>query len=164
MMPQFSSGAGKAPLSLASPAFPPNTSIPARYTCKGEDESPPLIWKGAPAETASFLLILKDPDAPHGPFVHWIVYNLPPSLDGVPADLVNHRDVINGFEEGLNSFGRIGYGGPCPPPGSTHHYHFHLYALDAKLKLPPGAGLNAIETAAEGHILASSDFVGLFAR
>jgi Raf kinase inhibitor-like YbhB/YbcL family protein len=131
-------------LTIASDAFQDGKPIPRKYTCDGADRSPPLHWQGAPEGTISLALIVDDPDAPSGAWTHWILYNMPPATqalgEGVPATAA----LGDGSRQGTNDFGKIGYGGPCPPPGSTHRYRFKLYALSAPLDLEPGARLDAV--------------------
>jgi Raf kinase inhibitor-like YbhB/YbcL family protein len=153
-------------LSVTSPAFAAGATIPASYSCKNPDaESPPLAWNGVPSDAKTLILILKDPDAPSGTFIHWVVYNLPASLGGLDANVPPTEKLANGGIQGVNSLGQIGYKGPCPPPGSgPHHYHFELSALDAGLSLQPGATAAQVEEAARGHVKATGDLVGTFAR
>lgn len=151
-------------LELKSSAFKDGEFIPVRYTCKGEDVSPPLEWSGAPAETKSFALIMDDPDAPFGTWDHWVMYDI--SKDAVSlTESIPQKDVLpDGSKQGVNGFRRIGYGGPCPPPGSPHRYIFALYALDAALDLKPGLNKKSVLKAMEGHVLGSSKLTGLFRR
>jgi len=153
-------------LSVTSLAFAAGATIPASYSCKNPNvESPPLAWKGVPNDAKTVILILKDPDAPNGTFIHWVVYNLPASLGGLDANVPTTGKLANGGMQGVNSFGEIGYKGPCPPSGSApHHYHFELSALDAALILQPGATAAQVEEAAHGHVTATGDLVGTFAR
>jgi Raf kinase inhibitor-like YbhB/YbcL family protein len=148
---------------LASSAFAPSEPIPSRYTCEGEDLSPPLTWSGAPAGTRSFALIMEDPDAPGGTFVHWVVYNLPASVTSLPEGIRSDSDLPQGAVHGQNSWGRNTYGGPCPPRG-PHRYFFTLYALDRQLALAPGATKEALLRAMEGHILAQAQLMGTYQR
>lgn len=148
---------------LASSAFAPSEPIPSRYTCEGEDLSPPLTWSGAPVGTRSFALIMEDPDAPGGTFVHWVVYNLPASVTSLPEGIRSDSDLPQGAVHGRNSFGRNNYGGPCPPRG-PHRYFFTLYALDRQLALAPGATKEALLRAMEGHILAQAQLMGTYKR
>lgn len=143
---------------IASPAFMEGQEIPARFTCDGEDVSPQLEWIGVPDETESLTLIMDDPDAPAGTWVHWVLYNLPSDLNGLK------QDVQGVGIEGNTSFNRTGYGGPCPPPGSSHRYFFKLYALDISLNMSAQAGKEEIEDAMQGHILAESVLIGTYAR
>lgn len=149
---------------LKSPAFRNGGEIPSRYTCSGNDLSPPLLWGGAPANTRSFALIADDPDAPGGTFTHWLIWNLPARLSALPEAIPGKGALQNGICQGRNDFGRFGYGGPCPPPGRTHRYFFRLYALDAVLNLRGGAGRGELERAARSHVLARAEWMGTFRR
>lgn len=149
---------------LTSSAFGPRDTIPKPYTCEGEDISPPLDWTDPPAGTKSFVLISDDPDAPLGMWVHWVVYNLPPSSRGLPKNVPKTEELADGTKQGLTDFKRIGYGGPCPPPGPVHRYFFKLYALDALLELPSKATKAQVERAMDGHVLAAAEYIGLYRR
>ncbi|MGH8012498.1 MAG: YbhB/YbcL family Raf kinase inhibitor-like protein [Candidatus Binataceae bacterium] len=151
-------------LALTSPEFVQDRNIPSRFTCAGFDLSPELSWAGTPAGTKTFALIVSDPDATHGTFIHWVIYNLPASRTNLPQRVEKRFELTHGGEQGTNSFGNIGYGGPCPPPGKLHHYHFKLYALNTKLKLKPGATAVEVEKAMKGQVIATSDLVGVFER
>lgn len=147
-------------IAISSPAFSNNAAIPARYTCSGADVSTPLKWTGVPGGAQSLALTVIDPDAPGRPFVHWLVFNLPASVTelpegGPPADR---------SAEGRNDFGSLGYRGPCPPPGSPHHYHFKLYALDTTLSLRSGASESAFQDAIKGHVLGMGELIGTYRR
>ena len=126
---------GKGNMQLTSTAFTNGAPIPARYTCEGKDLSPPLRWSGVPAGAKSLALIADDPDAPVGTWVHWVLYDLPPSLAELSEDVPKTQTIAGGARQGLNDFRRPGYGGPCPPPGKPHRYFFKLYALDKPLEL-----------------------------
>lgn len=154
----------QATLKLSSSAFAPGSAIPKQYTCDGQDYSPALTWTGVPAAAKTLALIVDDPDAPMGTFVHWVVYNLPASVRQLDQDVAKAPTIAGGGQQGRNGFGRDGYRGPCPPPGPTHHYHFRLYALDTSLKLGPGAGAAEVEAATKGHVLASAELVGTYSR
>ena len=152
-------------LSVTSSAFTAGSAIPVGYSCKGPKvESPPLAWKGVPEDAKTLMLIVKDPDAPNGTFIHWVVYNLPATLSGLDANVPPTEKLANGGLQGANGLGQIGYKGPCPPPGSPHHYHFELTALDTALDLKAGAPAAEVEKAAKGHVKATGDLVGTFAR
>src|SRR5215831_17431918 len=114
---------------LKSTAFKANDAIPRNYTCDGSDRSVPLTWTDPPAGTKSLALIADDPDAPRGTWVHWVLYDVPATVKDLPEGLPAEEKLDNGATQGRNDFGKIGYGGPCPPPGPLHHYHFKLYAL-----------------------------------
>jgi Raf kinase inhibitor-like YbhB/YbcL family protein len=140
-----------------------NGDIPARFTCSGEDLSPALAWTDPPAGTRSFALITDDPDAPSGTFTHWVVYDLPPSARQLPEGVPRTADPEGG-RQGRNDFDKIGYSGPCPPPGNPHRYSFRLYALDRKMGLRAGASKSDLERALKGHVLAQSEWIGRFGR
>jgi len=152
------------PLLLTSPAFPPGGEIPAQYTCDGSDISPPLSWAGAPAGTQSFVLILDDPDAPSGDFQHWAAFDIPAATPGLAAGYGPRP--ATGFREGANDFGKIGYGGPCPPPGGgIHHYHFRLFALNrAALDLAPGSRNADVARAAAPYVIERTELIGTYHR
>ncbi|MEA1997115.1 MAG: YbhB/YbcL family Raf kinase inhibitor-like protein [Gemmatimonadota bacterium] len=150
-------------IQIISPAFKHSDMIPDRYTCNGPDISPALKWSGAPDSTVSFALIFDDPDAPMGVWVHWVVYNLPADCDSLPEDLPDANPLRNGGVQGTNSWGRIGYGGPCPPSG-THRYFFRVYALDTMLDLEDGATRSQLLKAMEGHILAEGELMGRYTK
>ena len=148
-------------LTLTSPAFKNTQTIPTIYTCYGRGLTPPLIWHQAPAGTRSFALIIDDPDAPHGRFTHWILFNLPGSLTALPDSDNIHSESV----PGRNSKGEASYFPPCPPPRSgTHHYHFQLYALDRLLPLSYGAKKQQVMAAMSGHILAHATLVATVTR
>jgi Raf kinase inhibitor-like YbhB/YbcL family protein len=145
-------------LQVTSAAFPEGGTIPRKYTCEGENISPPLSWSGAPAGTRSLALVVDDPDAPRGDWVHWVLYGLPPGL----AALEEGAPGVGA--PGVNDYRRPGYAGPCPPPGPAHRYFFKIYALDAPLDLKAGATKAELERAMKGHILAEGQLVGKYAR
>jgi hypothetical protein len=151
-------------MNLTSTSFKDGSQIPAHYTCSGEGLSPQLAWSAPPARTASMALIVTDPDAPRGVFTHWVLYDLPVGMRTLTEGVPGVGQLVDGALQGRNDFGEIGYGGPCPPPGSPHHYIFTLYALDTKLNLPVGEKRAQVEAAMQGHILAKSRLVGLFQR
>lgn len=145
---------------VTSTAFSNNGAIPARYTCSGGDVSIPLTWSGVPSAAQSLALTVIDPDAPGKPFVHWLVFNLPASATELPEGGPPPGSGL----QGRNDFGSLGYRGPCPPPGSTHHYHFKLYALDTTLSLRSGASESEFEQAIKGHVLGAGELIGTFRR
>jgi Raf kinase inhibitor-like YbhB/YbcL family protein len=149
---------------LTSSAFKPGTPIPADFSCTAGDHSPALAWSGAPAGTKSFALIVEDPDAPMGTFVHWVVFNVPAAASGMPADAPKTPQLPDGGAQGSNGMGAVGYKGPCPPPGKTHHYHFELFALDSPLQVPSDADAAALRAAMQNHVKASTELVGTFER
>lgn len=144
-------------LTIESSAFNPNTTIPQQYTCDGANDSPPLTWKGGPEETKSYVLIVDDPDAPNGTWVHWLLFNIPADTH----QLTEKNHIPNGAITGKNSWGNSEYGGPCPPSG-RHRYFFKLYALDTVLKLDENARKEDLLNAMENHILAKAELIGLY--
>ena len=149
---------------LVSPAFPNGEPIAARYTCDGADLSPALAWSEVPAASQSLALIADDPDAPAGTWTHWILWNIPARAT-LLAENAPKIDVLdNGARQGINDFQRIGYGGPCPPPGKPHRYFFRLFALDARLDLKPGATRAQLELAIQPHLLAETHWMGTYKR
>ena len=148
---------------LTSAAFQHGEVVPATYTCDGKNISPPLQWIAPPSGTKGLALIMDDPDAPMGTWVHWVLYNLPPSVQQLSDAMPSTAQWPDGTVQGTTSFRRIGYGGPCPPSG-THHYVFTLYALDVPLSLPPGADKSAVESAMQGHVLAQAQLIGTYQR
>lgn len=152
------------PLTLLSSAFKTDGTIPVQYTCGGSDRSPPLAWSDAPAGTRSFALVVADPDAPGQTFYHWAIYDMPPAVTSLPASYpAETRDHIR---QAVNDFGRRGYGGPCPPAGPAHHYHFTLYALTVdRLSIaatPPHC--RDVEAAIRQTLLARAELIGLYGR
>lgn len=150
-------------ITLTSSAFAEGALIPRRHTCDGEDVSPPLTLTGIPDGTQSVALICDDPDAPVGTWVHWVLFNLPADLVELPAEIPGDETLNNGAIHGKNDFGRLGYGGPCPP-GGTHRYFFKVYALDTKVSLESGATKDMLLKAMEGHILAEGQLMGKYRR
>ncbi|MDJ0533272.1 MAG: YbhB/YbcL family Raf kinase inhibitor-like protein [Xenococcaceae cyanobacterium MO_207.B15] len=150
-------------MKLTSKAFDTNGIIPPQFTCDGKDISPPLSWSEPPANTKSFALICDDPDAPRKTWVHWVVYNLPPSTRFLPEAVSGGITIAQGGLQGINDFRKLSYGGPCPP-GGTHHYFFKLYALDRMLALESGATKAEVEAAMKGHILAEAQLIGRYCR
>lgn len=155
---------------LESTAFPEGGMIPRKYTCDGEDVSPPLAWSNVPEAARSLVLICDDPDAPAGTWTHWVLFNLPAEVTALSERLPPEGDVqvaSGGAEhaarQGRNDFGKLGYGGPCPPSG-THRYYFRLCALDTTLSLKPGASRKQVLGAMEGHVLAQGQVMGRYAR
>ena len=151
-------------LSLSSIAFQDGEIIPAKYTCEGQDISPPLMWSELPQGTQSLALIVDDPDAPGGVFTHWVVFNILPDSRQLPAAIPTQAQLSSGALQGKNDFGRIGYGGPCPPLGRPHRYRFTLYALDRALGLKAGVSKKQVVDAMQGHILAQGQLTGTYQR
>ncbi len=150
-------------MDLTSIAFKQGDPIPKQYTCDGPNISPPLQWSDTPGKTKSIALIVEDPDAPRGTWVHWILFNIPHSAAALPENIKKTRTIPNGARQGLNDFREIGYGGPCPP-GGRHRYFFKIYALDTELLLDPGTTRNEIEKAMKGHVLAEAQLMGTYQR
>jgi len=145
-------------LQIVSPAFRHNELIPKKYTCDGKDVNPPLLIENIPSAAKSLTLIVDDPDAPVGTWVHWVVWNISPGTREIKED-----SVPKGAEQGVNDFRKNDYGGPCPPSG-THRYFFKLYALDAMLNLSSKTKKSDLEGAMKGHILEKAELVGLYRR
>lgn len=156
--------AGKDHMQLTSTAFTEGAAIPAKHTCEAKNVSPPLKWSGMPTATKSLALIMDDPDAPGGTWVHWVLYDLPATANELAEDVPKSQYVAGAAKQGLNSFRHLGYGGPCPPPGKPHRYFFKLYALDTVLDLKPGVTKNDLESATEKHILAQAQLMGTYQR
>ncbi len=148
---------------LTSSAFAEGAMIPSKYTCDGADVSPPLSWTGVPEGTKSFIVICVDPDAPMGPWVHWVLYDLPAAVHALPEHVPAEGQPRMGGRQGMTDFRRIGYGGPCPP-GGTHRYVFKLLALDRTLGLPAGQTVEQVERAIKGGLLAETRLTGRYRR
>ena len=148
---------------LTSSAFANDAMIPGKYTCTGEDVSPPLAWSGIPTGTQSLALIVDDPDAPSKVWTHWVLFNLPASTAWLAENVPPQPTLPDGAKQGTNDFHKIGYGGPCPPSG-THHYHFHLYALDDAVGLAPGASKQDLLDAMQGHVIDEGELIGLYKK
>lgn len=155
---------GEMALTVSSSAFQEGDKIPAKYTCEGQDVSPPLAWSEPPAGTRSLALIVDDPDAPGGVFTHWLLFNIPPDSRELPEAVPTQAELASGALQGKTDFGRTGYGGPCPPPGRPHRYQFTLYALDQPLDLEGGASKKQLLSAMQGHILAQGQLTGTYQR
>ena len=148
---------------ITSSAFSEGQAIPNRYTCDGPDVSPDLAWSGVPETAASLALICDDPDAPMGTWVHWVLFNIPADADGLLTEIPPDAILDNGARHGKNDFGKLGYGGPCPP-GGTHRYFFKLYALDTQVELDSGSTKAQLLEAIAGHILAEGQLMGTYSR
>jgi len=151
-------------LELKSTAFRAGGTIPAQFTCSGGNTSPALTWNDPPARTQSFALIVDDPDAPAGTWVHWLVYNLPASARKLPERVPQGDSIAGGGNQGENDFPQTGYGGPCPPPGRPHRYFFRLYALDAVLQLRAPVHRADLDSAMKGHVLGQAELMARFGR
>ena len=150
-------------IKITSPAFEQGGLIPAKYTCDGADVSPPLQWAEVPEATKSIALISDDPDAPAGTWVHWVLYNLPPETRELPENIPPEQTLPSGAGQGITDFGRVGYGGPCPPSG-THRYFFKIYALDTKIDAVTIMDKKKLLDAMDGHILAEGQLMGKYKR
>jgi Raf kinase inhibitor-like YbhB/YbcL family protein len=151
------------PLLMTSPALPPGGEIQKQYTCDGSDISPPLAWSNVPKGTQSFALVVEDPDAPGGTFRHWAAYNIPATTIGLPAGF--HAGAPAPFAQARNDFGKIGYSGPCPPPGSRHRYVFTLMALGVSaLAIPPSPEARAVISAALPCMVGRAELVSSYQR
>jgi hypothetical protein len=138
--------------------------VPKEFTCDGEDKSPLLDWTTAPSGTETLALTVTDPDAPGGTFKHWVIYNLPANTTGLPEGVPKLGQLANGSRQGKTDFGKVGYGGPCPPAGKPHHYMFTLYALDTQVEVPAGAPYSHVESAMQGHVLARGELTASYGR
>lgn len=155
-------------MKLESPSFAAGAPIPRKHACEGEDVSPQLLWSGVPAGTKAFALVMDDPDAPPGTWVHWVLYDLPGHCQGLEEGCPKLPSLGNGARHGLcwgvDSFDRLGYFGPCPPPGKPHRYSFRLYALKAPVGLGPRATKAQLEEAMKGGVLGQAELVGTYQR
>jgi Raf kinase inhibitor-like YbhB/YbcL family protein len=151
-------------LTFTSPAFADGASIPKAHTCSGADYSPPLQWANAPEGTKSFAIIVDDPDAPFNYFTHWVIFNIPATQTSLAERISPNGSLPAGALEGVNGFGKTGYGGPCPPPGKPHRYFFKLYALDGMLREKSGISKEKLVQVMKGHILAETQMIGKFER
>jgi Raf kinase inhibitor-like YbhB/YbcL family protein len=149
---------------VRAPAFDPAGDIPSDSTCDGAGISPALEWTDPPEGTESFALVLDDPDAPRGTGEHWVIYDLPASECNLPQGVEPRPTLPSGARQGINDFGRIGYGGPCPPSGSPHRYYFRLFALGTRVKLSPRATRADLDRAMRGHVLATAEVFGRYQR
>lgn len=150
-------------MKITSAAFRDDGEIPRKYTCDGEDISPPIEWNDVPTEAKTVALICDDPDAPRKDFTHWVLFDRPAGARTLQEHVAPRQELPDGGRQGKNDFGKVGYGGPCPPSGS-HRYRFRLYALDAELGLPPSATRKDVETAMKGHVLETAELTGVYAR
>lgn len=164
--PQNTNSSKDDGVQVTSPSFQSMTEIPDVFTCHGDDKSPEINWSGIPEEAQSLVLIMEDPDAPLGTWVHWIVYNLPPEISGLHEGSSIAKSMTNslppGASLGINSWKRADYGGPCPPTG-THRYFFRLYALDIQLDVE-NPDRKTIDLAMNGHILGQGELVGTYQK
>ena len=149
---------------LKTTAFSGGGEIPSRYTCAGVNLSPALTWSGAPAEAQALALIVDDPDAPMGTWTHWLIWNIPAQATSLPEGVPAVEVLDNGARQGKNDFGKIGYGGPCPPPGRAHRYFFKFYTLDKRLEVKAGATRRQLDAAITSHVLSKTEMMGTFRR
>lgn len=156
-------GDTKMAIVITSSAFKEAGMIPPKYTCDGQNISPPLNWQQTPQGVKSFALISDDPDAPVGTWVHWVMWNIPAEVNGLPEGVQPIKELPDGSKQGISDFHRPGYGGPCPPSG-THRYYFKIYALDTKLDLPDNSTKQSLLAAMKGHILAEGSLMGKYKR
>ena len=152
------------PMRITSSVFKNNAFIPFEHSCDGDDASPPLEWTQVPDGTQSFVLIVDDPDAPMGTWVHWVIYNIPAESRNLGGNIPHDSMLEDGSIQGSNDFRLIGYGGPCPPAGKAHRYFFKLYALDSLLEVYPGAPKKDVLHAMEGYVLGEAEIIGLYKR
>jgi Raf kinase inhibitor-like YbhB/YbcL family protein len=155
---------GEEKMQLHSNDFREGGDIPSKDTCDSSDLSPSLEWSDAPSGTKSFALICDDPDAPVGTWVHWVIYNLPGNINKLGSGIPTNNKLTNGALQGVNDFHRMGYGGPCPPGGSSHRYFFKLYALNTVLALNSGATKSQLLKAMNGHVLEETSLMGKYRR
>ena len=151
-------------IKVSSDAFESGEQIPVEYTCKGSNVSPPLSWSDVPQGTKSIAIIMEDPDAPGGLFTHWILYNVPPEHRDLHSAVKKSPVLQDGSRHGLNNFGKMEYGGPCPPPGNPHRYFIRVSALDTTLTLRAPVTRKVIDDAMAGHVLAKGELMGKFRR
>lgn len=149
---------------ITSASFPNSGEIPKKFTCDGADVSPELSWTEPPRATQSFVLIADDPDAPSGTWTHWVLFDLPSATSSLPESVSKVDELPGGERQGRNDFHKIGYNGPCPPPGKPHRYFYRFYALDRKLDLKPGSSRQEVEQAMAGHILGQAEWMGKYQR
>jgi Raf kinase inhibitor-like YbhB/YbcL family protein len=157
-------GTSAMAFAVRSNDFANGSEIPRAFTCDGEDRSPALEWSEAPAGTKTFALIADDPDAPVGTWVHWVIFNIPGSAKALGGGVDKKEQLSDSTRQGRNDFRKIGYNGPCPPPGKAHRYFFKLYALGTELALPAGANRSELERAMEGHVLGRAEGMGRYKR
>jgi Raf kinase inhibitor-like YbhB/YbcL family protein len=155
---------GEMKISLSSTAFKDGERIPNKYTCEGQDISPPLEWSEPPSGTQAFALIVDDPDAPAGVFTHWVIFNIAPDSRQLAEAMPTQGQLPGSALQGKNDFGETGYGGPCPPPGRPHRYQFTLYALNQPLGLKAGISKKQLLSTMQGHVLAQGQLTGTYQR
>ena len=149
---------------VTTSAFAVGESIPREYTCEGSDRSPALEWREAPPGTVTLAVVMHDPDAPAGDWVHWVAWDIPATAHGLGESIPQQEQLADGTRQGRNDFRKLGYNGPCPPPGKAHRYFFRVYAIDRKLDLAPGATRAQLDSALKGHVLAEAEYMGTYRR
>jgi Raf kinase inhibitor-like YbhB/YbcL family protein len=162
--PQQERGTPPVEFLITSTAFANGADIPRRFTCDGPNISPLLAWTQPPSGTQALVLVMDDPDAPRGDWVHWIVYDIPDGTSGLPNNLQPEPELQTGARQGTNDFHKLGYVGPCPPKGKQHRYYFRLYALNQRLGLMPGALKGEVERAMQGHVIAKAELMGHYQK
>jgi Raf kinase inhibitor-like YbhB/YbcL family protein len=154
---------GGTTMQVTSPAFKEGETIPKQYTCDGANISPALAWTGVPATAKTLALIVEDPDAPSGTWIHWVLFNISTSETGLAENILADKTLPKGALSGTSSFKKLGYGGPCPPSG-THRYYFKLYAIDGALSLANNATAQDVEAAMAGHVVGQGQLMGRYKR
>ena len=144
--------------------FSHGSEIPIKFTCDGSDVSPEVSWEGLPEGTKSLAIIMDDPDAPSGLFTHWMTYNMPPGESSLGENFPREKMTDSGISQGKNDFGKIGYGGPCPPRGKPHRYFFRLYALNSEEPILSGLGRKQFDGALKGKIIGEAEYMGTYKR
>lgn len=150
-------------IEVTSTAFDQGDMIPDKYSCKGSNMSPPLAWKNVPTQAKTIAIIADDPDAPRGTWVHWVLYNLPVNISELPEAQPQEKQLGNGASQGVNTSGKVGYEGPCPPSG-THRYYFKVYALDSELTCKDNMTKVQLLEAMKGHLLAEGELMGRYSH
>lgn len=150
-------------IQITSPVFKDGGEIPKKYSCDDLDISPPLEWIDVPENTKTIAIVCDDPDAPMKTWIHWVIFNIPGDVTGLPENVPPEKELENGAKQGMNDFHKVGYGGPCPPSG-THRYFFKIYALDITLDLPAGVSKTHLMIAMEGHVISESHLMGTYTR
>lgn len=151
-------------INIMSDVFEDGDMIPTRHTCDDVNVSPPLRWDSLPERTISFAILCEDPDAPMGTWTHWIIFNIPPDVMELSAEIENKEHLERGIMQGVNDFGYVGYGGPCPPEGEEHRYIFRVYALDTTLNIGPTAKRDAFLKALNENVLDEGQLMGIYGR
>jgi Raf kinase inhibitor-like YbhB/YbcL family protein len=153
-----------ATMTISSTGFQNESSIPRRFSCQGDNSSPALSWTDVPHGTKTFALVCEDPDAPNGTFIHWVIWNIPSTENGLAESIPQHDSLPNGARQGINGAKKVGYMGPCPPPGNAHRYYFRLFALDKKLDLSGEVTRDKLMSAIHGHVLGEGEIMGTYQR